>query len=158
MRWGYLHCKCSNALMSIWTELNLQNSTSTEMLFLMTLQMITMGWCSGNSDYSLWTNVTNLSDNWDWTENEVSKGVSVLYIVGKWEIQEDCKNESLQMEHITFVIKEHIEYFMISVLLNNLTGHNHYANVCCGENHFWQQQYVFGWIATAPHYETVLFS
>ena len=61
------------------------------------------------------------------------------------------------MEYITFLIKEHIQYFMILVLLNNLTGHKHYANVCCGENHFWQQQYVFERIATAPLYE-VLFS
>lgn len=69
--------------------------------------------------------------------------------VGNSSSTEDCKNESLQMECITFLIKEHIQYFMILVLLNNLTGHKLYANVCCGENHFWQQQYVFGWIATS---------
>lgn len=33
------------------------------------------------------------------------------------------------MEDITFLIKEHIQYFMFLVLLNNLTGHKHYANV-----------------------------
>lgn len=61
------------------------------------------------------------------------------------------------MEYITFLIKEHVQYFMILELLNNLAGHKHYANVCCGEKHFWQWQYMFGWIATAQFYE-VFFS
>lgn len=61
------------------------------MLFLMTLQIITMGCCSENSDYSLWTNATDYLDNWDWTENEVSKGVSVLYIVGSGKFKKTAK-------------------------------------------------------------------
>lgn len=56
--------------------------------------------------------------------------------VGNSSSAEDCKNESLQMEYITFLIKEHVQYFMILELLNNLAGHKNYANVCCGENHF----------------------
>lgn len=78
--------------------------------------------------------------------------------VGNSSSTEDCKNESLQMEYIAFLIKEHTQYFMILVLLNNLTGHKHYANVCCGENHFWQWQCVFGWIAVAPLHEIAFFS
>lgn len=53
--------------------------------------------------------------------------------MGNSSSTEDCKNESLQMEYITFLIKEHIQFFMILVFLNNVTGHKHYANVCCGE-------------------------
>lgn len=48
----------------------------------MTLEKKTMSCCLGNSAYSLWTNDTNHSDNWDLTENEVTTRASVLFIAG----------------------------------------------------------------------------